>query len=93
MPFAARLADPALHPGAIAAPCAVSVLINGKPAARQGDPFTCALPPLAGPHPPNVIASGSMTVTIENKPAARVGDKTGCGAFIATGSIDVTIGG
>jgi uncharacterized Zn-binding protein involved in type VI secretion len=92
MPFAARQGDPALHPGAISTG-APNVLINGKPAARQGDGFACALPPGAGPHPPNPIAKGCATVLIAGKPAARVGDSTSCGAIIATGSLNVQIGG
>lgn len=93
MPFAARILDAAQHPGAITGPCAATALINGKPAARQGDVFTCTLPPTAGPHPTNVIAKGSTTVTINGQPAARVGDASSCGAVIAAGSANVTIGG
>jgi uncharacterized Zn-binding protein involved in type VI secretion len=92
MPFAARQGDPSLHPGAIGAG-APNVLINGRPAARRGDPFACALPPVAGPHPLNFIAKGSATVTIAGKDAARVGDSSICGAIIAAGSPNVLIGG
>lgn len=80
------------HPGVITKGCE-TVLINQLPAARAGDPHTCLLPPLAGPHPPNTIAQGSESVLIEGLPAARVKDLTGCGAAILTGSIDVVIGG
>jgi len=90
---AARMLDPALHPGSIAGPCAATVRINGIPAARQGDVFACTLPPTAGPHPPNTILKGSTKVKIEGMPAARVGDATSCGAVISAGSPNVTIGG
>ena len=80
------------HPGLVTKGCP-TVLINTLPAARLGDPHTCLLPPTAGPHPPNAIAKGSGTVLIGGQPAARIGDLTGCGATIATGSPNVTIGG
>ncbi|MCA9623474.1 MAG: PAAR domain-containing protein [Myxococcales bacterium] len=81
------------HPGVIAAPGAVTVLIGGSPAARIGDNYTCALPPSAGPHAPNVVASGSTSVKIGGAFAARLGDTTSCGAAIAVGALNVRIGG
>ncbi|MFT3801594.1 MAG: PAAR domain-containing protein [Burkholderiaceae bacterium] len=93
MPAAARLLDPTSHPGAISGPCSIDVLINNRPAARQGDPHACALPPPAGPHPPSTISKGSTTVFINGRPAARQSDLAGCGALIAAGSPDVLIGG
>jgi uncharacterized Zn-binding protein involved in type VI secretion len=77
--------------------CATSgsrdVLINGRPAARVGD---------GGPHAaccgPNrwTIATGSRTVLVGGRPAARRGDLARhCGGIgvLATGSIDVWVGG
>jgi uncharacterized Zn-binding protein involved in type VI secretion len=93
MPAAARKFEPTSHPGMIKGPCAVTVKINGLPAARVGDPHVCALPPVAGPHPENAIVKGSATVSIEGKPAARQGDLTGCSAAIVSGSPNVLIGG
>lgn len=90
--FAALQFSVTTHPGLVTAGCP-TVLINKLPAARLGDAHACLLPPLAGPHPPNAIAKGSATVLIGGQPAARIGDLTGCGASIATGSINVTIGG
>jgi len=89
---AARVSDPTSHPGMIAGPGALNVLINGLPAARVGDLHACAFPPPAGPHPPTPIAMGSATVLIAGQPAARQGDATGCGAVIIVGSTNVLIG-
>jgi uncharacterized Zn-binding protein involved in type VI secretion len=84
--------DPTSHPGVIAGPGVLSVLINGQPAARVGDLHVCALAPLAGPHPPSPIARGSATVRIGGLSAARLGDAAGCGATIIAGSPNVNIG-
>jgi len=65
---------------------APNVLIGGMPAARVGDFATCV-------GPPDVIAEGSKTVLIGGMPAARVGDKTAHGGVIATGALNVLIGG
>lgn len=93
MPPAARLLDPTSHPGVVAGPCSVDVLINNRPAARMGDMHACTMPPVAGPHPPSPIAKGSRTVLINGRAAARQFDGAGCGALITTGSPDVLIGG
>jgi len=93
MPFAARVGDPTGHPGIIAGPGALTVLISGQPAAMVGDNHVCSMPPLAGPHPPSPIAMGSATVLIGGRPAARVGDIAGCGAPIIMGAPLVLIGG
>lgn len=89
---AARVGDPTGHPGAIAGPGVLTVLIAGKPAATVGTPHLCSFPPPAV-HPPSVIMKGSATVLIGGKPAARVGDVAGCGAPIVVGAPNVTIGG
>ncbi|WP_341890344.1 PAAR domain-containing protein [Variovorax sp. YR752] len=92
MAFAARVFDATSHPGMVAGPGAVTVLINGVAAARLGDQHTCALAPPAGPHPPSPVSTGSATVFIAGQAAARVGDMTGCGATIIVGSPNVWIG-
>ena len=93
MPPAARVTDPTGHPGLIAGPGVVNVLICGLPAAVLGDQHACTMPPAAGPHPPTPIATGSFTVLIGGRPAARVGDVSGCGAPIVSGCFTVMIGG
>jgi uncharacterized Zn-binding protein involved in type VI secretion len=94
-PFAARLGDKHLCPGAdpkphlggaIAPVCCRSVRIDGMPAARMGDKVFCI-------GPPNYIAMGSMSVMIGGKPAARVGDPTVHFGKIVTGCPSVMIGG
>ncbi len=93
MPMAARVGDPTNHPGTIAGPGLVTVLIGGRPAARAGDLHACSMPPNSGPHPPTTIVAGSTTVLIGGRMAARVGDTAGCGAAITTGATSVIIGG
>ncbi|SFR52349.1 PAAR domain-containing protein [Litoreibacter janthinus] len=70
------------------------VLINYRPAFRQGDayvPHPCPVCP-APPHPRN-LSQGSPTVLVNNKQAGRVGDPISCGGAHSTGSGDVLIGG
>jgi uncharacterized Zn-binding protein involved in type VI secretion len=71
---------------------AVTVLINGKPAARVGDGGTAS--PCCVSNTFNII-TGSATVFIEGKPAARQYDNIShCGIVgkIITGAINVLIG-
>ncbi len=93
MPPAARVGDPTDHPGVIAGPGMLTVLIGEVPAAVVGDTHACAFPPPAGPHPPTPIVLGSATVLIGGMPAARLGDIAGCGATIIAGLPTVEIGG
>lgn len=80
--------------GPIAAPGAMMVLIDGRPAARVTDLVACTGMPFTPiPHPGVPIAQGSTTVMIGGLPAARKGDMVGCGAQIAEGSSTVLIGG
>ncbi len=67
------------------------VLINGRPAARVGDPLLLHACPNCPPHPRS-ISVGSGNVIINGKLAARVGDAIGCGGSISSGSGDVLIG-
>ncbi|MGI8464474.1 type VI secretion system PAAR protein [Pectobacterium punjabense] len=71
------------------------VIINGQPAARQGD--TVLLHGCPCPNAPHgvhsrKIAEGSSTVIINGKPAARIGDGINCGGVIVSGSGNVIIG-
>jgi uncharacterized Zn-binding protein involved in type VI secretion len=97
MPPAARISDmhtcPMVNPGPsphvggpILPPGGTTVLIEGLPAARQGDMATCA-------GPPDTIAAGSSSVLIGGMPAARLGDATAHGGAIVAGSGTVIIGG
>jgi len=77
---AARLGDTTSHGGAIVAG-APTVLIGGKPAARQGDMHTCPLVNPGVPPPPHVggpATLGSPTVLICGQMALRMGDMTTC---------------
>lgn len=67
-----------------------SVKIDGKPAARMGDPLEMHSKPMHPPHP-RTIAAGSATVMIDGKPAARAGDAIDCGGVLQGGS-SVNIG-
>ena len=67
------------------------VLINGRPAARQGDPALLHAIPNNPPHGRS-IAEGSSSVLINGKPAARVSDAISCGGDVAIGSGNVFIG-
>lgn len=96
MPPAARVDDPHACPvvdpgpkphvgGPVLEPCAPTVLINQKHAARVTDRARCN-------GPPDTIARGEPTVLIANRPAARLGDPTAHGGKITAGSPDVLIG-
>ena len=72
-------------PTHILPPCAVTLLVGKKPAARLGDMCTAA--------PPHPIIKGSATVLINNMPAARILDSTACGGMITQGEVTVLVGG
>ena len=104
MPAAARTGDPTNHGGVIATPppgaaaAVARVLIGGRPAAVVGSLHTCPMPPHAAKGPANVIlpnpaVAAAGTVLIGGVPAARARDRTACGAMIATGALNVLIGG
>jgi len=67
------------------------IIINGRPAARVGDPLA---PHGCGNCPPHgrSISAGSSTVIFNGKPAARTGDAIDCGGSVSSGSGDVIIG-
>lgn len=77
MPPAARQGDVTVHGGTIAAGDP-TVLINGMPAARQGDMHVCPIATGAVPHVGGPVAVGAPTVFIGGMPAARVGDPCMC---------------
>ncbi|HMX39863.1 MAG TPA: PAAR domain-containing protein [Saprospiraceae bacterium] len=79
VPAGAHVGGPVLPPGA------VTVTIEGKPAAVVGNMCTCT-------GPPDTIQLGSQTVLIGGKPAARVGDLTAHGGQIMMGAATVLIG-
>ena len=99
MPSAGRLGDSAAGHGCFPATPIISgspdVSINGKPAARKGDPVllhACPCPKMPHGIHGRSISAGSSNVSINGKPASRVGDAIGCGGQVAAGSGDVFIG-
>ncbi|MBW6392591.1 type VI secretion system PAAR protein [Billgrantia antri] len=58
-----------------------TVLIDGKPAARLGDPLAPHSKPDSPPHP-RAIAEGSGTILIDGKPAALTGHAVSCGGVV-----------
>jgi uncharacterized Zn-binding protein involved in type VI secretion len=102
-PPQARLAD--MHAGPactvtgpmpIIPPCAITVLVGKKPAARMGDMCVGVMLSPVGvpiPAPPHPIAKGSMTVMIQKQPAARIGDICAMGGTIILGEFTVLTGG
>jgi len=96
MPKAARLADSGSGHGCFPPTSIVSgsgdVFIDGRPAARSGDPLAPHGCKDCVPHG-RAIAGGSSSVFINNRPAARVGDGIGCGGSVASGSGTVSVGG
>jgi uncharacterized Zn-binding protein involved in type VI secretion len=77
---------PKPHVGGPIAQGSSKVLIDGQPAAREGDQATCV-------GPTDKISEGSSMVQIENKAAARMGDGTEHGGKIVEGCKKVLIGG
>ena len=82
------MVDPGPKPhvgGPILGPCAPTVIIGRKPAAKLGDTLVCI-----GPF--DTITKGSAAVFIDHKPAARLGDSTAHGGVITVGCPTVIIG-
>lgn len=88
MPLAAKVSDKGTqhdgYPETVIISGSPTVLINGLPAARMGDPLTPHEKPEHPPHP-RKIASGSATVFIDGLPAARTGDAVDCGGVVIGG--------
>lgn len=85
MPACARLGDPA---GGPITATATTVLVNGVPVARLGDPV---VPHGIGPHAVAVIVGASMNVEAEGIAVTRLGDSASCGDSVSGGSSDVTV--
>ncbi|HET8850230.1 MAG: hypothetical protein B7X58_08105 [Marinobacter sp. 34-60-7] len=66
------------------------VIVDGKPAARVGDPLAPHNKPKHSNHPRS-IAAGSSSVMINGKPAAVTGGAISCGG-VTIGSGSVVIG-
>jgi uncharacterized Zn-binding protein involved in type VI secretion len=99
MPSAARLGDSCAGHGCFPATPIIAgsgdVIINGKPAAREGDAVlfhACPCPKMPHGIHSRAISGGSSNVFINGKAAARVGDAIGCGGSVAAGSGNVIIG-
>ncbi|CBV42792.1 type VI secretion system PAAR protein [Halomonas elongata] len=58
-----------------------TVMIDGKPVARQGDPLAPHDKPDHGPHP-RAIAGGSGSILVDGKPVALTGDAVDCGGVV-----------
>ncbi|MBL3659081.1 PAAR domain-containing protein [Fulvivirga sediminis] len=71
--------------GPISGPGQSNILINGKPAATQGDLCICS-------GPPDTIVQGHSAVMHNGKPAACVGDMTAHGGTITVGEPTVIHG-
>lgn len=75
-------------------PCAITVIVGKRPAARVGDMVAGLTATPAGPVPtPHPLAKGSMTVFIQKMPAIRIGDLCGMGGVVNLGEFTVLTGG
>ncbi|RJX66539.1 type VI secretion system PAAR protein [Vibrio sinensis] len=94
MPKAALLGDIGTgHDGFPPTPiiaASTTVMVDGKPLARKGDPLAPHDKP-KNPLHPRAISGGSSTVMIDGLPAARIGDAVSCGGVL-TGGSTVNIG-
>jgi uncharacterized Zn-binding protein involved in type VI secretion len=89
-----------IGPSSLAGPLPIAsgagtVFVNGKPAARTGDPYSGVHVHIPPPHPTHGVACGpgSGSVFIEGKPVFRIGDPTSCPSVQVAGSGDVFAGG
>ena len=104
MPAVARVGDLEsgscpIGPSSLAGPLAIaagaaSVLVNGKPAARTGDPYGGVHVHIPPPHPTHGVACGpgSGTVFAEGSPVFRIRDPTSCPSVQIGGSGNVFAG-
>jgi uncharacterized Zn-binding protein involved in type VI secretion len=81
---AARSGDVGTHGAAISGG-SLNVFIEGRPAARVGDP-------IVGSHCSGAVLDGSKTVFINGLPVARLTDPIACTGVIVTGAINTLIG-
>jgi uncharacterized Zn-binding protein involved in type VI secretion len=105
MPGIARVGDAEsgscpIGPSSMAGPLSISsgastVLVNGKPVARTGDPYGGVHVAFPDPHPVHSVTcgAGSGSVFAEGAPVFRMGDPTSCPSQQAAGSGNVSAGG
>jgi uncharacterized Zn-binding protein involved in type VI secretion len=79
--------SPAPHAASVLVPTQATVLVQGVPAARLGDPMQCA-----GSPAPNAVAAGSATVQVEGVGVARTGDATAHGGALLSAQFTVLAG-
>ncbi|RDB44702.1 type VI secretion system PAAR protein [Halomonas sp. DQ26W] len=58
-----------------------TVMVDGKPVARLGDPLAPHDKPKHSSHP-RAIAEGSGTILVDGKPAALTGHAVSCGGVV-----------
>lgn len=80
--------SPGPHGASVIMPTQATVVIEGIPVARLGDPMQCA-----GAPAPNAIAMGSGTVLIGEMGVARAGDATAHGGALLPTQFTVLAGG
>lgn len=91
MPGAARAKlDPVGAGVIISGSC--DVLVNGKQAARVGDPVSPHISAWGAYHKKNTIILGECTVLVNGKPMAHQGSLVSCGDIVLLGSCDVLVG-
>lgn len=81
------MVDPPPHVGGPIIKGCDSVLVEGMPAARKGDPALCE-----GSGATTFIIQGSSTVDIGGMAAARIGDKHAHGGTVVKGATRTIIG-
>ena len=94
MPAVTRLGDVCTGHGCFSSRPSVSgsptVFVNGIPVHRQGDSWDthCCVICHGG-----ILASGSPSVFVEVRQIGRIGDPVDCGSSVASGSVNVFVGG
>jgi len=91
---AARQGDPTVHGGTIVQG-EPTVLIEGRPAARQGDAHVCPACNGTVPHAGGPVAQGGPTVQVNGRPVARQADLCVCNGppdAVAAGAASVLVG-
>ena len=95
MPAAVRVGDPNNAGGLVIGPGALSVFINGRPAALSGDrvsPHFCCGKPGCSIHCAAITTIGSTGVFADGRPIVYQGSPDSCGHVRALGSTDVIVG-
>lgn len=81
-PASGQTPNPASQSSGVITGGSQNVMVNGKPAARQGDGTTGG-----------ALIEGSSNVFINGKPATVIGNRTGCGGSVTSGGHGVFING